>query len=303
MRILHRFRSLEISPRQHRHLACHLVGAMFPPLRLSQSPSYADAAAVSPSPTVLEAIARPLSTVSLGIKRRWLRERRRRKVGRAYDMALEIARVIPRGAQVLDVGCGNGYIAHHLSAMFGTNVVGIDVTDATEAPIDYRQYDGVHFPLPNYSVDAVLLCYVLHHAQDVRAVLREMKRVLRADAVAVIYEDIPTTLWDRFICWTHDLQWRKQTGACTFRTESEWQKVFEAAGFQVVRERQLARLRNLMHPVSRQFFLLRLQSAEQDAVTNPRATACQVPPQVALDRRTPLRAHLQRTLTSRLPVV
>jgi ubiquinone/menaquinone biosynthesis C-methylase UbiE len=252
---------------------------------------------------VLEPIARPLSTVSLGIKRRWLRERRRRKVGRAYDMALEIARVIPRGAQVLDVGCGNGYIAHHLSAMFGTNVVGIDVTDATEAPIDYRQYDGVHFPLPTYSVDAVLLCYVLHHAQDVRAVLREMKRVLRADAVAVIYEDIPTTLWDRFICWTHDLQWRKRTGACTFRTESEWQKVFEAAGFQVVRERQLARLRNLMHPVSRQFFLLRLQSAEQDAVTNPRATACQVPPQVALDRRTPLRAHLQRTLTSRLPVV
>src|SRR5882762_925654 len=52
-----------------------------------------------------------------GIRRRWSRERRRRKVGRAYDMALEVARVIPHGSRVLDVGCGNGYIAHHLSAL------------------------------------------------------------------------------------------------------------------------------------------------------------------------------------------
>ncbi|HVQ36626.1 MAG TPA: hypothetical protein VMS31_03785, partial [Pyrinomonadaceae bacterium] len=42
-----------------------------------------------------------------GVAQRWRRERRRRKVGRAYDMALEIARVIPRGSRVLDVGCGD----------------------------------------------------------------------------------------------------------------------------------------------------------------------------------------------------
>src|SRR6266566_1594392 len=81
-----------------------------------------------------------------GIKRRWARERRRRKVGRAYDMALEIARAIPHGSEVLDVGCGKGFIAHHLSAMLGTSVVGIDVTNETEAPIDYRRYDGQRFP-------------------------------------------------------------------------------------------------------------------------------------------------------------
>src|SRR5437867_1741324 len=161
-----------------------------------------------------------------GLKRRWLRERRRRKVGRAYDMALEIARVIPRGSEVLDVGCGNGYIAHHLSAMLRTSVVGIDVMNATQAPIDYRQYDGEEFPVADDSVDAVLLCYVLHHAQDVCAVLSEIKRVLRPRGLAIIYEDIPETPWDRFICWTHNLQWRRRTGACTFRTESEWRSAF-----------------------------------------------------------------------------
>src|SRR5712671_259189 len=59
--------------------------------------------------------------------RRWRRERRRRQVGRAFDMALEVARIVPRHAEVLDVGCGNGFLAHHLSAMLGRNVVGIDL--------------------------------------------------------------------------------------------------------------------------------------------------------------------------------
>ncbi len=198
-----------------------------------------------------------LAALGRGIKRRWLRERRRRKVGRAYDMALEIARVIPRGSEVLDIGCGNGFIAHHLSAMLATDVIGIDVMEATQAPIDYRRYDGVRIPLAEDSVDAVLLCYVLHHARDVSSLLTEIKRVLRPGGMAVIYEDIPETLWDRFICWTHDLKWRRRTGACTFQSEAGWRSVFAAAGFTVSRERQLSRLRNLTHPVCRRLYVLR----------------------------------------------
>ena len=39
-------------------------------------------------------------------------------------MALEVAKVLPPRANVLDVGCGNGFIAHHLKGMLGTTVVG-----------------------------------------------------------------------------------------------------------------------------------------------------------------------------------
>ncbi len=233
---------------------------MLPQLRLSQSSTpYSVGRVVTRPKTAFDFAVGPLTTVGNGIWRRWLRERRRRKVGRAYDMALEIARVIPRGSEVLDVGCGNGYIAHHLSALLGTTVTGIDVADSTEAPIDYRQYDGCDFPAPDSSFDAIVSAYVLHHAQDIHSMLEEMKRVLRPGGVAFIYEDIPATAWDRFICWTHDLKWRKRTGACTFRTESDWLSVFESAGFQIMRERQLSRLRNLMHPVCRRFFLLQNQ--------------------------------------------
>lgn len=198
-----------------------------------------------------------LDVILQGFRRRWLRERRRRKVGRAYDMALETARVIPRGSEVLDVGCGNGFIAHHLSAMLRTSVIGIDVMEATQAPIDYRRYDGEEFPVADDSVDAVLLCYVLHHAQDVHAVLGQIKRVLLPGGLAVIYEDIPETRWDRFICWTHDRQWKSRTGTCAFRGRTAWRKQFDTSGFKVITDRPLSRWRNLLHPVSRHFFVLR----------------------------------------------
>lgn len=194
-----------------------------------------------------------------GTKRRLARERRRRKVGRAYDMALEITRVIPHGSEVLDVGCGNGYIAHHLSAMLGQRVTGIDVMNTTEAPIDYRRYDGKNFPIEDNSVDAVLLCYVLHHAQDVRAVLNEVGRVLRDDGLVIIYEDIPRTWWDKGVCCIHNRQWKDRTGPCTFRNESEWRALFNSSGFAIAGERRLSRWRNSIHPVCRTLFTLRTE--------------------------------------------
>src|SRR6266436_2523850 len=199
-----------------------------------------------------------LGTVANGIKRRLKRERRRRKVGRAYDMALEIARVIPHGAEVLDVGCGNGFIAHHLSALVGKSAMGIDLSDSAEAAINYRQYDGARFPAPDNSFDAVLLCYVLHHAQDVSVVLNEVRRVLRDDGLAVIYEDIPETCWDKGVCWIHNQQWRGRTGKCSFRRVPEWRALFNSFGFELVSERRLSRWRNLTHPVCRRFFELQL---------------------------------------------
>jgi SAM-dependent methyltransferase len=191
------------------------------------------------------------------LSRRWRRERRRRKVGRAYDMALEIARLLPRESRVLDVGCGNGYIAHHLSALIGVGVMGIDLDDTTEAPIDYRSFDSTNFPLENHSFDAVLLCYVLHHAQHLQVVLSELSRVLRDEGLTVVYEDMPEAWWDCAVCWIHNLKWRNRTGPCSFRLEGDWRGVFRSAGFEIISERRLSRWRNLAHPVRRRLFLLK----------------------------------------------
>jgi SAM-dependent methyltransferase len=225
-----------------------------------------------------EAIATQKETLFVGVKspgllltaiqRRWRRHLQRRKVGRAYDMAREISNVIPANSRVLDVGCGNGFISHHLTATIGASVLGIDIEETTDAPIDYRQFDGKHFPVPDGSAQAVLFCYVLHHAQDVGCVMNELRRVLTDRGVAVVYEDIPDALWDRFFCWSHNLKWRNRTGPCTFRSETQWRNLFNSAGFEIVNERPLSRWRNLTHPVRRRFYALKLNGTY--GVTDPR---------------------------------
>ena len=226
---------------------------------------YAGESIAPPEQTFIEALRQSPSGLLAGIRRRWQRRLRRRKVGRAYDMAREIARVVPPNSRVLDVGCGSGFIAHHLSAMLGTKVLGIDLATHTEAAIDYRQFDGRHFPVADASVDAVLLCYVLHHAQELGVVLAELRRVLSAGGRAVVYEDIPAAWWDRAVCWTHDLKWRRRTGPCTFHSNAEWSALFRSAGFAVVTQRSLSHWRNFTHPVERSFFVIKLNtvSAEQ----------------------------------------
>ena len=204
--------------------------------------------------------------VAGGAQRRWRRERRRRLVGRSYDMALEIARVLPRGSRVLDVGCGSGFIAHHLAGVLGARVKGIDVRRQADAPIDYASFDGASFPAAEKSFDAVLLCYVLHHAQDQRAFLGEVRRVLRAGGLAVIYEDIPARGWDRAVCAAHDRAWRARTGPCTFRLWEGWRRVFTSAGFELLSERRLSRWRNLTHPVRRGLYVLKASDSRRQAV-------------------------------------
>lgn len=201
-----------------------------------------------------------LRRIPLGLARRWRREIRRRQVGRAYDMALEIAQLIPQGSRVLDVGCGNGFIAHHLKALLGAPVMGIDVAKSTQAQINYQQYDGQTFPLNDNAVDAALFCYVLHHAQEVEEIFCELRRTLRDGGLLLVYEDIPEHWWDRIVCAIHNRKWRRRTGPCTFRGEREWYDTFASEGFELCYTRPLSRWRKIVHPVSRRFFLLRLKS-------------------------------------------
>ena len=223
---------------------------------LSAYSSFADHALPQDGALLDVHVAERNSGIFAGLLRRLRRERRRRKVARAYDMALEIARVVPNAYEILDVGCGNGFIAHHLAGLLGSYVLGVDVAGKPEAPINFRRYDGKHLPASDHSFEAVLFCYVLHHAQDVAAIFRELNRVLRADGLVVVYEDIPATWWDCFICGIHNRQWRGRTGECTFRSENEWRKTFQAAGFEIIQQRTLSRWRNFAHPVSRRLWLL-----------------------------------------------
>jgi SAM-dependent methyltransferase len=97
---------------------------------------------------------------------------------------------LPRGTRVLDVGCGNGYIARRL-ARAGANVVGVDTSHALierarareraePLGIVYHRLDAARLaPLADSSFDVAVANMSLIDIEGAEAAVREVGRVVR----------------------------------------------------------------------------------------------------------------------------
>jgi SAM-dependent methyltransferase len=95
-------------------------------------------------------------------------------------LAGHVARLLPHGARVLDVGAGDGRLARLVMAERpDVGIGGLDVLVRGGAQIPIDAFDGRTLPLGDGSVDAVLFIDVLHHAHDPLELLREGARVSR----------------------------------------------------------------------------------------------------------------------------
>lgn len=99
---------------------------------------------------------------------------------RVRVLAGRIAPLLPQGARVLDIGCGDGALAEQLQKLRPDLAFsGVDVRARTAARIPVQTFDGRTLPCPAASFDAALLADVLHHTDDPRALLHEARRVAR----------------------------------------------------------------------------------------------------------------------------
>jgi SAM-dependent methyltransferase len=103
---------------------------------------------------------------------------------RVNVLVARLAPLLPSEGQILDVGCGDGLIAHLLNASRPSAVVhGIDVLVRPGSHIPVAKFDGDALPYSDGSFDAVLLVDVLHHSADPQALLAEAVRVSRSTVV------------------------------------------------------------------------------------------------------------------------
>ena len=99
------------------------------------------------------------------------------------------------GATVLEIGGGNGFQAS-IIAGWGCTVHSFDLAGRPSAARAYHavsDYDGVHVPLPDDSIDVAFSSNVLEHVRELPALLAETRRVLKPGGIGV--HILPTPTW------------------------------------------------------------------------------------------------------------
>lgn len=107
------------------------------------------------------------------------------------------------GDTVLELGAGTCWLSHFLNR-FGCPTISVDVSSTAlalgrrvfesdqrtrwELKPQFLVYDGRSLPMPDASVDRIVICDAYHHIPNPGVILREMRRVLRSDGIVAMSE-------------------------------------------------------------------------------------------------------------------
>src|SRR3989338_3711064 len=111
-----------------------------------------------------------------------------------------------RSSVILEVGCSSGFMLRSLLNHFPSAfVMGSDVVDgplkqlAAALPhLPLLRFDLVHCPLPDNSIDIVIMLNVLEHIENDKAAMNQVYRILKSGGVAIIEVPAAPHLYDAY---------------------------------------------------------------------------------------------------------
>lgn len=144
-------------------------------------------------------------------------------------------------ATALDLGCGGGHVAYRLAPLV-EKVVAYDLSEAMVAMVAAeaarRGFGNIvgkqgaveQLSCPDRAFDVVVTRHSAHHWHDFDAGLRQARRVLKADGLAV-FIDVVSPGQPLLDTWFQTLELLRDPSHVCNRTVAEWQAALAAAGF------------------------------------------------------------------------
>ncbi|MBM3650629.1 MAG: methyltransferase domain-containing protein, partial [Alphaproteobacteria bacterium] len=166
--------------------------------------------------------------------------------GRQATMDLAAQLDLPRGARVLDVGCGLGGPSRYFAQDRGWRVDGIDLTpeyvEVAERlsrrvglgeAVSYRQASALALPFANRTFDGAYMLHVGMNIADKKTAFAEVHRVLKPGGTFAIYD----VMRESDGAFAYPVPWSSAPETNFIATAELYRQELRAAGFGIEKER------------------------------------------------------------------
>ena len=138
------------------------------------------------------------------------------------------------GGKILSVGCGEGRVESLIQRDLHADIRGVEITRYKSQKIPIELYNGKRLPFPAKRFDTTLFVYMLHHTEDIPALLGEARRVTKKEIL--ILDHTYTSSLGRWLLSLYDYgvnRAYRMPIPLNFLRIREWTQVFEQCNLRV----------------------------------------------------------------------